>query len=295
MNDKQNDIPDLIIAGAPKCGSSSLFFWLAAHPSICPSRKKETHFLRDGVNKHNKDLNIHENGIEAYSELFRNCRKDQLKLEATPRYLYEQTPIQVLAEKVPSPIIIFILREPADRTHSRYRFSRYRRKEFDMSFQDFLNAEAETMNWDLHPIEQSRYSKYLAAWVEAFGREKTKVFLFENMKRDPKGFMKKVASEIGIDPDFYEGYSFGQRNPSKKIRHKWLHSIGEKVQPMIPHRLQEWLLPLYMKLNSGKAPAPSKEELREKEQLRESFHTEKESLEKLFPELKFDAWDKQEN
>jgi len=39
--------PNLVIAGAPKSGTSSLFFWLAAHPEVCGSQKKETYFLAD--------------------------------------------------------------------------------------------------------------------------------------------------------------------------------------------------------------------------------------------------------
>lgn len=154
-------LPDVVIAGAPKCGSSSLFFWLAAHPSICASRKKETHFLRDRVTKHNKDLNLHEHGLEAYPDLFPHCEKGTLRTEATPAYLYDETPKRILAQADPPPSILFILREPADRLLSSYRFARYRRKNTELSFREFADPEGKKLDRPILPYEQSCYSRYL--------------------------------------------------------------------------------------------------------------------------------------
>lgn len=286
-------IPDLVIAGAPKCGSSSLFFWLAAHPSICPSRKKETHFLRDSVNKHNRDLNVHDHGIETYKSFFQHCDKAALKLEATPSYLYERTPIQILSKADPPPTVIFILREPADRLLSSYRFARYRRKNTTLSFTDFADPEGKKLDRPILPYEQSCYSRYLRPWIDAFGNERIKVFLFEKMKEEPENFMKEVADSIGIDPGFYENYNFQQRNASRNIRSKWFHSMGERLQPMIPNKLQEKLLPLYLKLNSGSPPPVSREEIDEKERLRTEFQHEREKLKELFPDLDLSVWEKE--
>lgn len=288
-----SQVPDIVIAGAPKCGSSSLFFWLASHPSICASKKKETHFLRDRVVAQNEDLNVHEHGSEAYKKAFPDCSDKLHRLEATPIYLYEQTPLKLLSQASPLPTIVFLLREPADRVHSRYRFARYRRKRIRMPFKEFLEKDHETLGWNMHPIEQSKYSKYLAPWLETFGQDRIKVFLFEEMKKDARSFMEKVARELDLDPGFYEQYGFQKRNASKKIRSKWLHGLGERVQPFVPKKLQEKLTPLYMKLNAGSAPPVSQKELAKKEELRKSFLKEYEDLERLFPDLDLGHWREQ--
>ncbi|MFB6258372.1 MAG: sulfotransferase [Flavobacteriales bacterium] len=292
MGEKRSHIPELIIAGAPKCGTSSLFFWLAAHPDICPSFKKETHFLRDRVVPQNRDLNIHQHGIEAYRQLFPSPEKGQLRAEATPIYLYEKTPLRTLSEASPSPIVIFLLRDPVERIHSRYRFATYRRKQIRISFKEFLNTDPETLNWRIHPVEQSRYSKYLGQWKEDIGEDQLKVYLFEEMKTDPQGFMKGLSKDIGIDPSFYETYDPAQRNTSKKVRSKWLHRLGERIQPLIPTKVQEKLLPLYLKLNTGSLPPVSEKELKEKERLREKFEEELKELKELFPDLDLGPWEK---
>jgi len=48
-----NVYPNLVVAGAPKCGTSSLYFWLAAHPEVAASREKETFFWAPEVNRFN--------------------------------------------------------------------------------------------------------------------------------------------------------------------------------------------------------------------------------------------------
>ncbi len=284
-------LPDIVIAGAPKCGTSSLFFWLAAHPDICGSRKKETHFLRDRIDRHNEDLNIHEHGLQAYKEQFRHCNERKLKLEATPNYFYDRTPIQVLSKGSPPPWILFILREPSEQIHSSYRFSRYRRKRNRSEFRTFIDPEQSELRWAVPPLEKCRYAKYLTPWVEAFGRAGVYVYLFERMKKDPKSFMQKVAMDLGIDPDFYGHYSFEKRNSSKRIKSKWLHQLGERIQPHIPNRVQEKLLPLYLKLNAGAAPPVSEEEIQLKKELRERFLGERDALRELFPDLDLTPWE----
>ena len=58
LNMNLNYLPNVIIAGAPKCGTSSLYFWLSAHPEVKASMVKETFFFADEVNRFNKNANI---------------------------------------------------------------------------------------------------------------------------------------------------------------------------------------------------------------------------------------------
>ena len=62
-----NYLPNVIIAGAPKCGTSSLYFWLSAHPEVKASMVKETFFFADEVNRFNKNANIIEHSLADYS------------------------------------------------------------------------------------------------------------------------------------------------------------------------------------------------------------------------------------
>ena len=64
-------LPNVILGGAPKCGTSSLYFWLAAHPDCFGSPKKETFFFADAVNRFNVSANSHNHPVEAYQSFFK--------------------------------------------------------------------------------------------------------------------------------------------------------------------------------------------------------------------------------
>ena len=112
--------PNVIIAGAPKCATTSLYYWLSQHPKVCSSIRKETYYLMDkNYPLKNIYLNYHKDGIEGYRKIFPECLNEaNIFLEATPDYLYQKTAIQVLSSLNPLPSIYFLLRKPSMRIFS---------------------------------------------------------------------------------------------------------------------------------------------------------------------------------
>lgn len=285
------NFPNLIIAGAPKSGSSSLFFWLAAHPEVCASKVKETYFLSDRIRQHNKNLNLKEHGWDAYSSFFSHCSgQEKYRLEATPSYIYDKTPIEYLSRKELNAKIVFILRKPGDRLYSHWRFNRYRMKHFDLTFEQYLDYEnfgpANMANY----IERSRYVKFLEPWLEAFGRDCILVYQFEKLKNDPKEFMTTMARDLGIATEYYNDYDFFQRNETVAIGNKKLHKWGLKLEPYVPQFLQELLIPVYLRLNSKKAPAISEKDQSLKNEANKWFTDDNIKLEQLFPQIDLSLW-----
>ena len=82
MSNERNILPNLIIGGSPKCGTSSLFYWLKDHPEICASDIKETGFLLDKVWSFN-EVNYITHGLEGYSRLFPSYKGEKIVMEAT--------------------------------------------------------------------------------------------------------------------------------------------------------------------------------------------------------------------
>ena len=80
--------PNLVVAGAPKCGTSSLYFWLAAHPEVAASREKETFFWAPDVNRFNARCNRIQHGPEAYGSLFSHAAGSKVRFESTAPYIY---------------------------------------------------------------------------------------------------------------------------------------------------------------------------------------------------------------
>ena len=67
-------LPNTVIAGAPKCGTTSLFRWLNDHPDACGSTTKEPRYLIDPDScLFDKTSNFHDHGLEGYEAYFEHC------------------------------------------------------------------------------------------------------------------------------------------------------------------------------------------------------------------------------
>lgn len=238
-----NSLPNLIIGGAPKCGTSSLYFWLAAHPEVFGSPKKETFFFADQVNRFNSDANVHEHELARYEKFFEGGKELKIRFEATAHYLYEKEALKAYSNWPQPPKIIFLFREPSKQMYSHYKMEKYRTKRVDLPLSEYIK---------LPKINNYvRYAEHLQPWIEAMPDGHVGVWMFEDMMSRKVEVMKEIAAFLGIDPSFYDRFDFEHRNESVAIRSGFLHQLGLKLQPLIPHGLQKALLPLYMKLNSG--------------------------------------------
>jgi hypothetical protein len=245
--------PNTVIAGAPKCGTSSLFTWLVGHPEVCGSRFKETrYFLDPGHPLLDRRSNYHEHGMAGYESHFRGCGGTGAKviLEATPHYLYQKTALEVLSGLDPLPTIVFLLRKPSDRTYSEYQFARNNRAVInsDVSFREFVGmitrqdpSLAGRRMLDA-AISHGRYIDYLEAWAARFPRSKIRIFLFEDLTRDNRPFMEDVAASLGIDPSFYETYAFPLKNLTYQVSFQGLHRVRSAVGRRIPRGAAKSLL-----------------------------------------------------
>lgn len=283
-------MPNLIIGGAPKCGTSSLFFWLGAHPEVCASKLKETYFLNENVNRFNKNLNVHEHGLAAYSRFFFHSKGEKWRLEATPVYIYQDYPLDIISKYLKETHVVFILRKPADRLYSHWKFNRYRMKNNNLSFEDYLDYSNAPSNWANY-LDQTRYVNYIQRWVDALGKNRIHILQFESMQKDRVAFMKSVSQKLEIDPIFYEDFGFFRRNETVAIRGKWLHRLGLKIEPLVPTWLQEWIIPIYIKYNSSKVPNETETEMRAKRRITEEFYNDNQRLKNLFPEIDLSLWE----
>lgn len=217
----------LIIGGAPKAGTTSIYKWLAEHPNVCASSLKETRFFLDTDYPLPSARRFNGANLIDYENMFKHCEEDKnlLRVEATPDYLYSKTALRV-AELLPNAKIVFILRDPVERMVSWYKYARQRGMiEKNLSFEDYIMVQVEeplTRDTPIHfrALEQCRYEKYLPAFREAFG-ERCMIIDFNNMKADPYSVMVKVCSFAGLDKYFYDSYIFQPENVSHSVRNGW--------------------------------------------------------------------------
>src|SRR5882672_4560890 len=116
-------VPNVILGGVRKCGTTSVFDWLSAHPRVATSPAKGTEFLMNLDSPYlNRELNYHQHGLAAYERYFRDERHKPIRLDASTRYFDQETARTVLAALDPPPHVIFVLREPAARVLSLFRY-----------------------------------------------------------------------------------------------------------------------------------------------------------------------------
>lgn len=267
-------IPNLIIAGAPKCGTTSLFQYLADHPEVCPSIEKEASFLVDtDYPLFRKDRSVLTQGLQGYSYFFPDYVPETHKIvmEATPHYLYQDTALEAISKMKETPELIFVLRNPSRRIYSLFRFAQHNIGALDpkMTFAQFI----ERVDRQSFPkervvvrsaIDHSCYDKYLARWYDTVDSSKIHVYVFEDMISEPRSFMENLAKTLRIDSQFYEAYGFKAENKTTMSRSSALRRLERRFRAS---RLKpEWLGPLrstvkdsYKKIQGGSPIAPPSE------------------------------------
>jgi Sulfotransferase domain len=287
-----NVLPNLIIAGAPRCGTTSLFAWLTAHPDVCGTPDKEARFFLDGDDPDFKpDSNYRDHGLDGYAKYFSQCREaSRIVVEATPDYLYQETAPRVLSSLDPLPQIIFILREPAERSYSHFVFLRDSLLGLDpkLSFYEFVRLverESSSIPAAGHArkiIAHSRYVEYLDEWTSRFPQSHMHICLFEHLAHDSRALMQDIASQIGIDPSFYESYDFPPKNQAVAVRSRLAHANWMRVGGHLPRRarriVRKSVAKTYARINLTPPPPRTPDDALVLRELRHAFVPHNERL-----------------
>ena len=148
---KKGCLPDFLLIGAGKSGTTAVHSCLDQHPEIYMSAIKEPNFFALEGTKLNCQQNDPEQrfhypwsvtSLEEYKELFVQKTEGQICGESSPMYLYSPEAVQRIKNYVPEIILIAILRNPADRLYSRYMHLARENREPSQSFADALDRKS---------------------------------------------------------------------------------------------------------------------------------------------------------
>jgi hypothetical protein len=258
--------PNLVIGGAPKCGTTSVFDWLVAHPDVCGSKSKEPFLLMDEEHPlRRKSLNIHDDGLEAYSRAFPKCtERHKVVVEGSSQYIYQKIAVEVLATLPTRPRVLFVVRKPSERIYSLFDY--YKNKANlpkDLSFPDFvarianLSDAKDVLQWASRaspyvlPLNYSQYVDYLTEWRKRLGDERVRVMLFETMRADPRSSMQDICRWVGLDPSFYDAFEFTPRNRTSAVRSHGVQRIANVfARGVTPGPAKEAIKRLYYGIQS---------------------------------------------
>jgi hypothetical protein len=239
-------LPDFLIIGAPKCGTTSLYYLLTEHPHVEPAAAKELHFFSSHF-----DL-----GVQWYRRCFpRPTHKDgrsTITGEATPSYLGDLYAPARVADVVPQARLIVLLRNPVDRAFSHYQMGRRKGWEMAATFEEAVGAEnalrplgegkasfepenSTALEDDTWYLSGGIYVDQLARWSSLFRDEQMLVLRSENFSWRPEETLKRVLGFLEL-PDW---------EPQAGGLHKILHRGGyeQEMQPATRRRLEEYFEP----------------------------------------------------
>jgi Sulfotransferase family len=212
-------LPNFLVVGAAKSGTTSLFHYLEQHPEVFTSPVKEPNFLafpdngrlnlRGPLDEAGMYRYIHRRtakSFAAYRELFASASHETAIGEASPRYFYIPHAAARIERYLGAPKIIVILRDPIARAYSHFLMNRRRGLEPLADFRAALAAEpariAAGWDWDWHYAALGRYHTQLTRFLDRFGADNVLVLLHDDLKRDPVGLTQQVFDFLGVDSSY---------------------------------------------------------------------------------------------
>ena len=239
-------LPNFLIVGAAKSGTTSLASWLRDHPEAFVPQAKELHFF--------DRRESWERGVDWYAEHFREAGDAVAVGEATPGYMFGAPTVERIAATVPDARHIVCLREPVARAHSHWHHWRYRQA---LEWRSFARAVAD----ELDGTEERRARPGFAGFDPALGyylarghyleqleglarhvpRERLHVVLLDDLESRPDETFAGVCRFLGIDDGVRPATVGGRRNVAAEFRphYAWRQFVRHKDR--LPPRAAAWM------------------------------------------------------
>jgi hypothetical protein len=185
---RRGALPNLVVVGGLKCGTTSLHHYLNLHPEVEMSRPKELNFF---VAELNWPL-----GPDWYASHFSG--RPSVRGESSPHYT-NRPRFEGVAERMRSVVadarLVYMVRDPIDRMLSHYLHN------VGGGYDDRTLADAFADPESAY-VTRSRYFFQLEPYLEEFGPERIEIVGREELKRDRPATMRRVFAFLGVDPDF---------------------------------------------------------------------------------------------
>lgn len=234
-------LPNFILIGAAKCGTTSLAYYLDQHPEIFMSPEKEPRFFAQEF--HTKCANgpVRKGSIRPlmtlaeYELLFQGVTTEKAIGEASTEYIFfEETPSRI-KELIPDAKLIAVLRNPVERAFSAYCYQ-LRDSVETLSFEQALEDEDRRRKEYWRPGWLYRatgyYYQQIARYFELFEPSQLRIYLFEELNRSPVEMLKDIFVFLEVDPDFQPDLS--RKNISAIPKNVTLNYLLSNQSPLAP-------------------------------------------------------------
>lgn len=239
-------LPNFLIVGTPKSGTTSLYHYLNQHPEIYFSSHKEPHFFSFiGEQKPHWGIKT----IAEYEKLFEDATNEKAIGEASTWYLYSKSAAEQIKKYIPNVKLIIILRNPIERAYSSWAFQIQCGWESIVDFEEALQAEKNRMKngcgWDFHYLHTGFYYKQIQRYFNLFSREQIKIYTHDDLKQNCTFVIKDIFDFLEVDNSFVPDTSI-RHNSTRLPKNQLINLFFKKnsyykeaIKALIPHSLRK--------------------------------------------------------
>lgn len=238
-------LPNFMMIGVAKAGTTSFFRYLDQHPQIymCPIKGSNYFGYEDALDWKWSDegdppllRHFQVSTFEDFEALFSGATDEIAIGEVSPQYFRCPTAASRIHSSIPNVKLVASLRNPADRAFSGF-MMRTRRGELVKSFQAELTPESSHVKEGFYYFRMKRF-------FDTFPKERIKIYLFEEFKKDPTQIMVDLYNFLDVDTNFTPDTSI-KHNPgavpkSRILNRLFYHpTLVQSAKLMLPESIQE--------------------------------------------------------
>jgi hypothetical protein len=221
-------LPNFLLCGAQKAGTTALHRYLKQHPDVFMSRPKETFFF----DRH------YDRGLEWFATHFEEYDGEHAVGESTTRTMSSPEVPRRIAQDLPDAKLLFVLRNPIDRAYSQYYdFIHTGRAEADESFSETIRDEQSDFGQDM--IMQGKYAEQLARFDEHFDHSQMKILLHVDLREHTTETVQEVYRFLEVDPT-YDPHTIERHNVTRYPDSLSTYYRIRRLWKLVQQWVEEW-------------------------------------------------------
>ena len=255
-------MPNFLVIGAAKSGTTSLYAYLSQHPQIYMSPVKETNFFAiEGktLNYKYTASKVIDNylaqcktDLKSYQDLFQEVMDEKAIGEVSPMYLYDPKAPERIQNYIPDAKLIAILRNPVERAYSSFLHTIRENLEPITDFSQAIHEEEHRRRsnwwWGFFYVHPGFYCEQLQRYLERFKPSQLKIYLYEDLSDRPFDLLQDLFKFLEVSetftPDISSRYN-ATGIPKNELLHNLLKSrIVHASLKRLPQQLRQRIINL---------------------------------------------------
>jgi hypothetical protein len=228
-------LPDFLVIGVQRAGSTWLYNQLRKHPEICMGkyRKEISYFDK-----------YYDRGDKWYESFFKHCKEGKIVGEVSPGYIHRESSAEKIYNLIPAVKLILILRNPIERAYSQYKKT-VTDHGYTKSFTEYLQRYK-------GPAEKGLYYKQISNFLNFFPKNQINILIFEEMVKEPEDALKNVFGFLGVGSSFLPVDYKKNVNPSHKPIAPKLYAFCKSIADKLYYFDLSWLVEFTKRIGLNK-------------------------------------------